>query len=190
MGGKKAAKPATQKETELSKQQGRILGQREQLFREQQLPLLLDLIQQTEGGGLSNIFAQQQVQDINQAFDVAGQRFEQDIARRGLRGSGVALPALAQLGAGRASAISQALNQARLQNFQRRLQTASLLGQFTPRPSPSLQSQFITTPGTPARGGPGEAIGTVLGAIGGFKVGGPTGAAAGARAGAQVGSQF
>jgi len=187
MGGKKAKTTTTQRESPLAKQQGRILGQREQIFREQQLPLLLDLISQTGGEGLTNLFAQRNVADINQLFQGAQTQLSQSLARRGLRGSGVEIPALAQLGAARSSALAQALNQARLQQFQSRTQVASLLGQFTPRPTTAVPSPLETRT-TTERGGSGAAIGAGLGALAGFAFP-PLGALAGLSRGAAFGTR-
>jgi len=121
-------------ETQLSRQQAEILKEREAQYQEYFFPQLIGAFKELEQGGMSPQVAKA-TEQAGSAFQGAQNAFEKAIARRGLYASGVESRGLAQLGAARASALSNIYQQAEGDRFARRNQLLQMGGSLSPTPT-------------------------------------------------------
>jgi hypothetical protein len=212
--GKKGKQEAEFKETALSKQQFKILQDRERFFQDFSQPALEQFFNEAQDFNLSDDFRTTSVTDllrgpaaqIGDQFNFQEEQLQSGLAQRGLSGSGIEASALAQLGAQKQSALrnaaSQALQGAAASQDARRdllnqnmlaeqgVQSSALGQLLSLAPKPTTAAPTATVQTESGGSGLGSAIGGALGGAAGFAMGGPMGGAAGSQAGSNLGGMF
>lgn len=134
-GGSSGGSTTTQKETELSKQQAAILKQREAQYQKYIFPELLQELEESDQETVSLPQLRQQTQAVNRASQQAESSLSQDIAQRGLSGSGVEVQALGALQQGRTSALADAYYNAQQAQEQKKINLLQMGGAMSPTPT-------------------------------------------------------
>ena len=208
MGGSEGPSNEVQ-ETQLSKKQAEIVKSREAFFQEFTLPEVKEHIERVKNTQLRNDYQYQsnmpllanQVSDIRDQYKSQQNILSNNLAKRGLEGSGVEALSLSTLGSAEAETVSNTVNQSMLQNMLQRNQFIDLnnqtklnqdqlqrnsiqsLMQLSPTPTGSAPMQMMQTPGEQSPWGA-----TISGGIQGAAIGGQTGGPWGAVIGGIVGS--
>lgn len=135
MGGQKSHSSTHTEETELSKAQAELLKQREAQYQEYFFPQLLQGLQDVSKPTALTPYFQSGVQAVNQRAAQANQQFTQDMARRGLSGSGTESQGLAALANSKSSMLANAYYQAQQANQAQKNQMLQFALSMSPTPS-------------------------------------------------------
>ncbi len=208
MGGSKPAENKI-KETELSKEQTKIVQAREQFLQSYTIPELKDHLTSVKENQLRDDFKYtsnmpvlaNQVSDIRDQFQVQRDQLSNNLAQRGMEQSGVEANSLMQLASAEASNVSGAVNQSTLQDMLQKnglidLQNQNKLNQnqmygsaiqnmlrLAPQPTTAAPQQMMKEPDKKSPWGA-----TLGGGIQGAQIGGQAGGPWGAVIGGVVGS--
>lgn len=211
MGGSEAPENEVQ-ETALSRKQAEIVKSRESFFQEFTLPEVKEHIDRVKNTELRDDYKTQsvmpilanQVSDIRDQFKAQQNNLSNNLAKRGLEGSGVEALSLSTLGSAEAQAVGSTVNNGMLQQLlnknqlidmknqsalnQNQMQKSSIqsLMQLAPRPTTAAPQQMMQSPGDSSPWG-SILSGGVQGASIGGQSGGPWGAVLGGAIGAGAG---
>lgn len=198
-------------ETPLSKEQLKIVRDREAFYQKFTVPALKDHFQSIQETELRNDYktspysqlVSQNVGDVRDQFNVQNDQVSLNLAQRGLSGSGVEQNVLSQMGAAEASAVGNTVSQTQLQALleknnitnqqnnnmlaKNQMTQSALQGLLSQSPQSSMAAPtgMFTKPGKDSPVGA-----TLMGGITGAQIGskyGPYGAIAGAVIGGGVG---
>jgi hypothetical protein len=212
MGSSGDSSTTTGGETRLTREQFKVLQDREQFAQEFVFPELEQFMSETDNFALDDSFEITKAEDllrapaaqIGQQFNFQQEQLQGNFAQRGLGGSGFEAGALAQLGSQRNAKLQGAATQAFMgqtasqnqridvQNQNRMIefgQQSDALGQLMSlAPQPTQAAPVGTRTTTEGGGGMGQMIGSAIGGLAGLWVGGPAGMSAGMAVGGATGS--
>ena len=134
-GGQQSSQSSTQQESELAKEQSKILKQREAQYQQEIFPRFLEQLKALEGPTAQTNIFQQSAKGINTAFDASKSQFSGDMAKRGLSGSGVEGMGMASMLNAKSSALGNAYGQSAIQKQQQMMQALQMGGTLSPTPT-------------------------------------------------------
>lgn len=134
-GSNKSHSTSHTEETLLSREQADILKQREAQYQEYFFPKILQNLEEVSKPTAMTPYLQQGVQAVNQQASQANQQFAQDMARRGLSGSGTEAQGLAALASSKASMLANAYYQAQQANQAQKNQAMQFALSMSPTPT-------------------------------------------------------
>jgi len=121
-------------ETTLTKEQGKLLKEREKQYQAYFFPRLVGMLEEAESGKLDPGVAQAAA-GTERAFRGAQTALDRSIAQRGLQDSGVGVLGQAQLFGTKASALSNLYQTAASDQFNKRAQLLQMGGSLAPTPT-------------------------------------------------------
>jgi hypothetical protein len=130
MGGSKSESKT--RETELSREQARILRIRQEQYEQYFFP---EIVRELQSSSDTAALARPQVEDIGLSQQVATKQFESQMARRGLAGSGVEAAGLSNIQEAGMQARSGALQSALMQGRQQRMSALQMGLSGSPTPT-------------------------------------------------------
>ena len=122
-------------ESQLSKEQAKVLKSRNKWFETDILPIIDNGLQATQDNSLITSNMAQQTYGINQNYKQAKQSFGQAMAQRGLGGTGVEAQGLSSLQNTRAQNLANAYYTAQQQNKDEKMNYLQLALQMSPSTS-------------------------------------------------------
>lgn len=138
---------SSDKLSSLGRDQTRILRARESQYQRFFAPELFKQLNEAAQPGYSNPALRQQTGAINQAYIGAQRQFGQQMAQRGLVGSGAEASGLAAMGQARGSALADAYYRSEMDRKQQVGQLLQMGGSFSPSPTtavPTLSSNGVS----------------------------------------------
>jgi hypothetical protein len=126
MGVGASSQKSSSSESALTKQQGRILAQREQQYQQYFFPELQGMISEAKTGANQTMQRAILTPQVNQAYEAGMQKVNQAMAQRGLMGSGIETMANVDMGRRRAMDLNTLSQQAVLTNDQKRMNLIQL----------------------------------------------------------------
>jgi len=133
--GSSGSSSSSTRETSLSIEQAKILKSRQADYEKYFLPELLDMLNETKTDSFQNVARDTQQAQIAKSYQASADKLSQQMAQRGLSGSGVESLALSRMGSDRAYATSELAQKAKMANEQKRMNLLQMGGTLSPQPT-------------------------------------------------------